>query len=818
MWRQGIEQLEPRQFLSVSLERPTTAGVAVNTAPAAVLATPGAMPSVVAAPQIDAAAVRTELIRFVDTWNGGQSGKLGTSGMGTYAATWDGLFRMNLNRQFNPISYYTNDQTIISQSRAIYMNVEAYRNEPAADRTRFRNAVQKGADYLLAKAVDSNTYGGKPGGMWWGLQPDGVSPPTHTTQIYGTLPRSKDAYGQVQALFALAQAYAVTGDVDHLNGAFAQLDVWNGQFADTAAGPGAFLATANENFSQRLDTRNLDYMTHAFEALLALDSVTPASHPRKASLAGQITNIGNFITARMYRDAAGSTNMGYLPWYYDAQWNPSADPSRQYMTPGHNFEVAFLLSRAVERGFNSSWLTVANKLITFALKYGFDNAPTAPTYGAVRYEKLKFNGTPFNTTADNLVWWQTSEAARTLLHFAVVRGRADLADEYGAAMAFIRAHFVDPVYGGWFTSLSPTTLAPTTTNKGTVWTGGYHESMLYAEMLRLAKSTPVSGTPNTISATGSTVVEAENFDNGGEGVAFHDVDAVNNGKAYRDTGVDIQATSDAGGGFNVGWTRAGEWLVYSVDVATAGNYDLDFRVASPATGGKFHLDVDGSNVTGAVAVPNTGGWQTWQNVKVAGVPLAAGPHLLRLALDVASGSGVGNFNSIKVTPSGVAATTVKSNAATFVRDGAYASTNYGANPSLEVKRSTIGYTREAYVKFDMSSVATINSAKLRLFGKLADTAVSSISIGVYGGGASTWSESTLTWNTRPAVGSATLASVSVAGTTAKWYELDLAAFLKSEKAAGRNIVTLVLKSQTTAATVCTFSSDESVNGPELRVT
>ena len=651
------EQLESRQLLAGSVELPLVIDESMGvTPPAPLVARVAPMSSMAvttaAAVQVDAAAVRDELIRFVDTWNGGQQGRLGTSGMGAYATTWDGLFRMNLDRQFNPISYYTNDQTIISQSRAIYINVEAYRNAPANDRVRFKNAVQKGADYLVAKAVDPILYGGKPGGMWWGLQPDGVSPPTHTTAIYGTAPRHKDAYGQVQALFALAHAYAVTADADHLSAAFAQLDVWNVQFADTAAGPGAFLPTANEDYTQRVDTRNLDYMTHALEALLALDAITPASHPRKAQLAPQITSIGNFITTRMYRDAAGSTTTGYLPWYYDAQWNPSATAAQQYMTPGHNLEVAFLLSRAVERGFNSNWLNVANKLITFALKYGFDNTPGSPTYGAVRFDKLKFDGTPFNATPDNLVWWQTSEAARTLLHFATVRGQTDLSDEYNAADAFIRRRFVDPVYGGWFTSLNPSTLAPTTTNKGTVWTGGYHEAMLYAEMIRLGKPTPFSGTPIAIPASGSATIEAENFDNGGEGVAYHDSDTVNSGKAYRTTGVDIQATTDIGGGYLVGWTRAGEWLTYTVNVATAGSYDFDVRVAAPIPGGKFHLEVDGNDVTGALAVPNTGGWQTWQNVKRTAVPLAAGTHVLRLALDAASPNGyVANFNYLKVTRS-----------------------------------------------------------------------------------------------------------------------------------------------------------------------
>src|SRR4051794_21201632 len=70
-----------------------------------------------ASAHIDAAGVRDELIRFVDTWNGGESRQRGTSaasGTSAYASTWDGLFRTNVDQQFNRIHYYTDDQTIIS--------------------------------------------------------------------------------------------------------------------------------------------------------------------------------------------------------------------------------------------------------------------------------------------------------------------------------------------------------------------------------------------------------------------------------------------------------------------------------------------------------------------------------------------------------------------------------------------------------------------------------------------------------------------------------------------------------------------------------
>ena len=63
-------------------------------------------------------------------------------------------------------------------------------------------------------------------------------------------------------------------------------------------------------------------------------------------------------------------------------------------------------------------------------------------------------------------------------------------------------------------------------------------------------------------------IQAEDFDIGGEGVAYHDTDAVNSGGVYRSTGVDVQATGDSGGGYNVGWVKAGEWLTYTVNVAS----------------------------------------------------------------------------------------------------------------------------------------------------------------------------------------------------------------------------------------------------------
>ncbi len=129
-------------------------------------------------------------------------------------------------------------------------------------------------------------------------------------------------------------------------------------------------------------------------------------------------------------------------------------------------------------------------------------------------------------------------------------------------------------------------------------------------------------------------IEAENFDLGGQGIAYHDVDVVNSGGAYRSSeGVDIEANNDGGAGYNVGWTAAGEWLEYTVNVATAGTYSAQFRIASTATGKSMHIERNGQNITGVVSIPNTNGWTTWQTVTISNITMTQGQQVLRVVFD-----------------------------------------------------------------------------------------------------------------------------------------------------------------------------------------
>lgn len=152
---------------------------------------------------------------------------------------------------------------------------------------------------------------------------------------------------------------------------------------------------------------------------------------------------------------------------------------------------------------------------------------------------------------------------------------------------------------------------------------------------------PFGGTPHAVPGQ----IESEDYDAGYPGEAYFDTDAGNNGSAYRTDDVDVQVCSE--GGFNVGWLRNGEWLEYTVDVESAGDYLLEARVASQSTGGSFRIERDGQDLTGPVGVPVTGGWQNWQTV-LASIQLEAGPQTLRFAKDGTTGEF--NVNWLRLTP------------------------------------------------------------------------------------------------------------------------------------------------------------------------
>lgn len=140
---------------------------------------------------------------------------------------------------------------------------------------------------------------------------------------------------------------------------------------------------------------------------------------------------------------------------------------------------------------------------------------------------------------------------------------------------------------------------------------------------------------NCVAAAVPGRIEAENFDIPGVGSknkSYKDNDGENQGDAdFRaDMGVDIVL---GGSGKAIGYTNEGEWLEYTINVKTAGTYDLYANVASGSETSGFQFSVDGENVTDAFTAPKTGeDWSVYDTVKVGSVKLDAGDHEVRLTI------------------------------------------------------------------------------------------------------------------------------------------------------------------------------------------
>jgi PKD repeat protein len=138
--------------------------------------------------------------------------------------------------------------------------------------------------------------------------------------------------------------------------------------------------------------------------------------------------------------------------------------------------------------------------------------------------------------------------------------------------------------------------------------------------------TPYGGTAATIPG----VIKAVEFDNGGQNVAYYDTDVANRGVvlnpnvARPNESVDTEAGGEGLG--NIGYSAAGEWQRYTVNILRTGLYRLVARVSASAAGGSLRVTVNGVDKTGVVTVPSSGSFNTYQDVVINNVYLEASPN------------------------------------------------------------------------------------------------------------------------------------------------------------------------------------------------
>mgnify|MGYP004450665539 FL=1 len=150
----------------------------------------------------------------------------------------------------------------------------------------------------------------------------------------------------------------------------------------------------------------------------------------------------------------------------------------------------------------------------------------------------------------------------------------------------------------------------------------------YGRTVEVLDSSALAVFKDTLEIPGT--IQVEDYDKGGNGLSFNDVDVEHETTLYRS---DNAGLDSAAGAYVYGWTSVGEWLRYTVKVKEAGDYNITARVASASESSSFSLLLDESTVA-KVAVPNTGDWKTFEEVK-GKVTLSAGTHVLKLRVEAA---------------------------------------------------------------------------------------------------------------------------------------------------------------------------------------
>lgn len=153
-----------------------------------------------------------------------------------------------------------------------------------------------------------------------------------------------------------------------------------------------------------------------------------------------------------------------------------------------------------------------------------------------------------------------------------------------------------------------------------------------------------------------------------------------------------------------------------------------------------------------------------------------------------------------------------------VRDGSYISKNFGKDSNLAVQKAGTGFQRQAFVKFDLDSLqGDVTNAVLHLYGRVTTTGSASVPVNVLPAADSDWSETAITWKTRPDVG-ASLGTIKV-GTSYKGIDLDVTSFVANARASGESHVSFSLVGGVSfGSQILFYSRENSANQPTLKVT
>ena len=336
-----------------------------------------------------------------------------------------GFYQPNLGPDWTPAQAQT--ATLVSQSRIIYVMAMAW--EITGD-PRYLDATRRCADYLIEHFADPRLPG-----RW----------AKAVTSAEKVASREFHAYSDTQVVFALAHAFRVSKEQRYLDSAmhtWLALDV-----------PGA-VARRNSLY----DLGGLNVSMHLFEALLALYKVTDAD-----LVCSDLKLLGEYVVTRFFEPQQGV--------FVERLSKEGTRRPDGEVWIGHSVQIGFLLSRAVDAGLPEAWLKPADAAISSAARIaGGDKRGIIPL--AIDYAG--------NVRDQQYPWWCQAELLRGLAHFAMHRGRADVRAQFDSTLKSVRALYVDPANGSWYSAPNARDQ-----NRGSEWKVGYHVTMMATEIMRL---------------------------------------------------------------------------------------------------------------------------------------------------------------------------------------------------------------------------------------------------------------------------------------------------------------------------------------------
>lgn len=140
-------------------------------------------------------------------------------------------------------------------------------------------------------------------------------------------------------------------------------------------------------------------------------------------------------------------------------------------------------------------------------------------------------------------------------------------------------------------------------------------------------------------------IQAEDFNNGVQGVAYYDTTSGNTGGVYR-TNADVDIASISGG-YCVGWGENGEWLNYTVNNLNYGRYNISIRAATAYANMGIRVYVDG-RAYGPYEVAGNGNL-AFGDVAGPLVGLSAGAHVIKISIISPATGNCLNIDSISVS-------------------------------------------------------------------------------------------------------------------------------------------------------------------------